>query len=310
MSCKSSLRIGGPFGSETSISILEKELSGHFPSDEQSSTTNLQITNKYFGANVELVPFDHTYSTDSLHKEDGILLIFPCKTQIDTLTDLHNTLESTVPEVGDTLRLCISTHVPSDIDMTSKLYEETYSQRVLWCLDRGYEYIEVDITEVGLRAGFDDREKDGFARVVEAMNGTVWSSAVMGKSKASIAQTLLNNCDNEKQSVKEVKPKACEDKMPEIEKPVESPSSDCSENKIVSEKKDDNDNQEEDLFDNFEQMVNEAKRIREASHSGNLTDEERRARAGNAAEMLMGLLGQMGFEEEDDDSSCDSNANQ
>ena len=110
--------------------------------------------------------------------------------------------------------------------------------------------------------------------------------------------------------MKEVKPKACEDKMPEIEKPVESPSSDCSENKIVSEKKDENDNQEEDLFNNFEQMVNEAKRIREASHSGNLTDEERRDRAGNAAEMLMGLLGQMGFEEEDDDSSCDSNSNQ
>ena len=59
-------------------------------------------------------------------------------------------------------------------------------------------------------------------------------------------------------------------------------------------------------------MVKEAKRIREASHSGNLADEERRARAGNAAEMLMGILGQMGFDEDDDndDSSYDSNSNQ
>ena len=40
--------------------------------------------------------------------------------------------------------------------------------------------MEVDLSEEGLRGGFFDvREKDGFARVVEAIGGTVWSSAVM-----------------------------------------------------------------------------------------------------------------------------------
>ena len=59
---------------------------------------------------------------------------------------------------------------------------------------------------------------------------------------------------------------------------------------------------EEDYLDNIELIMKEAKQIRQASQTGEMTDEERRQRAGNAATMLMGLLDQMGFDDEDSSS--------
>ena len=53
--------------------------------------------------------------------------------------------------------------------------------------------MEVDLSEEGLRGGFDVREKDGFARVVEAIGGTVWSSAVMTDAKKN-AQRNMRRC--------------------------------------------------------------------------------------------------------------------
>jgi hypothetical protein len=48
-----------------------------------------------------------------------------------------------------------------------------YTRRVLWCLDHGYEYVQVDLMEYGRSIGHSDREKEGFARIVEAVgNGT------------------------------------------------------------------------------------------------------------------------------------------
>jgi len=39
--------------------------------------------------------------------------------------------------------------------------------------------VEVDISEEGLARGFEERDKDGFARVVEAIGSCMWSSHVM-----------------------------------------------------------------------------------------------------------------------------------
>jgi len=43
------------------------------------------------------------------------------------------------------------------------------------------EYVEADLSEKGISSGHDARDKEGFARIVEAISGTVWSSAVMEK---------------------------------------------------------------------------------------------------------------------------------
>lgn len=286
MARPSVLRIGGPHGSETSINILKTELSKHF--DERQGC--LCIENKYFTAQVQLAPFDiSAEGCDEGNKEDGVLLMFPHSTQIDTLTELHDNLHNT----GENLRLCISTSVGS-IPKT-KENDKKYSERVLWCLDRGYEYIEVDLSGEGLKRDFDKREKDGFARVVEAMGGIVWSSAVMstrGKKKsinvspADIKSEGSCKDDNQNKDAKESvsKKKVTEDAQIEAVQDL-------------AEKKN------EELLDNIESVMKDAKKIRDASKAGDLSDAERRQRAGDAATLLMGLLDEMGFD--DDDCSSD-----
>ena len=55
--------------------------------------------------------------------------------------------------------------------------------------------------------------------------------------------------------------------------------------------------------------MKEAQRIREAAEGNDMSgDDERRERAGNAADMLMGLLYQLAFDDDDDEGGgdCDS----
>ena len=54
--------------------------------------------------------------------------------------------------------------------------------------------------------------------------------------------------------------------------------------------------------------MTEAKRIREASQSESMTDEERRQRAGDTAMRLMGLLDKLGFDDDEEDSSNEEDA--
>jgi hypothetical protein len=292
MACTSILRIGGPPGSETVISIIKNHLSNHFP----SQSDKLQITNKYFTADVQFLAFHEQHEQEQTLnlKEDGILIIFPSDAHIDSLTQIHDELPQ--DQIGDTLRLCISTSAKS-ITVITKEYEDRYSQRVLWCLDRGYEYVEVDVTEKGLTDGFDEREKDGFARVVEAMGGTVWSSAIMAAKNRTVAQTLLDHCEDEV-GTKEVKVEAADSTNDE---PMVN-GKECERQKtseVSDEAKD------ESVLNNIEDVMKQAKTIREASKGGQLSDQERQSRAGNAAEMLMGLLDQMGFDDDEDDGSSE-----
>ena len=53
--------------------------------------------------------------------------------------------------------------------------------------------MEVDLRKEVLRGGFDVHEKDGFARVVEAIGVTVWSSAGMTDAKKN-AQRNMRCC--------------------------------------------------------------------------------------------------------------------
>ena len=54
-------------------------------------------------------------------------------------------------------------------------------------------------------------------------------------------------------------------------------------------------------FHRLEQALGEAKRVREASKSNSMSDEERRERAGDVAAQLMGLLDELGLGEDDSD---------
>lgn len=304
----STLRIG--FGdSDITGTVLCDAICSFFRKEcgKERKKNVIEISNRYFDAKVVLEELEESDSMSD--KEDGIILAFVDESgtnpiPFDTLTKVHQRAED-VGQCGDLLRLCVGiTFVSVDDTRQKKQYEEEYSRRVLWCLDRGYEYVEADLSEKGQMTGHDLREKDGFARIIEAIQGTVWSSSVRK------TPSKTNHVTEEKKAMTNPpcnqRDETTNQKITEEDSKSISTTQSTDDNKIRMVQSEDN--KQEILIDEFEQVMKEASKIRSASKSGQLTDEERRQRAGDAASALMGLLDRMGFDEDDDeyiDSSDD-----
>jgi hypothetical protein len=165
-----------------------------------------------------------------------------------------------------------------------------------------------------MAAGHEERDKEGFARVVEAISSCMWSSHVM-KSRVVAAAAPKDRTNVEDADVKEDKKiehdvdmgsatnnsdvereaaamASLMQGMKEIQQPNKSSEEATTQNR-----------QQEIAFHELEQVMTEAKRIREASQSNSISDEERRQRAGDTAVRLMGLLDKLGFDDEDDEAS-------
>lgn len=315
-SITSVLRIGLA-ENNASAALLKTALQSHFETDDNDATT-LTVSNRYFHANVQLEDLVPPSKSLETTKEDGILLVFDAmhsnpsvigsnssSCSFDALTLVHDQAERD-GECGDLLRLCVGVYIgeKTSTELRGKDHEEEYSRRVLWCLDRGYEYVEADLSQEGQLSGHDERDKDGFARIVEAISGTVWSSAVMEKSKK---QELKQSYDEEKETLATAK-----QGEEESENPYVPPDPSLLDTQIQSELvKDSVDASTENYFiddakaaeqdrtmENLEGLLREAASIREASRAGELTDDERRKRAADAATLMMSLMNQM--DEEDD----------
>lgn len=174
--------------------------------DNLKGCSRLAIHNKYFNASIILKDIENEQEEDSEKNsvEDGIILVFDAvKSNPDRLNkDRSSVAQSGVTfdslqyahqkslsnnSCGDLLRICVGVSLAelSPSEIRGKDHEKEYSQRILWCLDNGYEYIEADLSEAGTLKGHNDRDKDGFARIIEAIEGTVWSSATMPTSKSN-----------------------------------------------------------------------------------------------------------------------------
>lgn len=327
MSNYSTLRIG-PIESENSHSTtLRDAIISHYQQDVPSLSTNLlPISNKYFTANVLLLGFNYTSAIKKDAIEDGIILLFDGtnSTSFDALSTHHNSALNS-NKCGDLLRLCISiTHGPSPLSDGTKQSETEYSRRVLWCLDHGYEYIEVDISDEGMKRGHNDRDKEGFARVVEAIGCCMWSSHVMkprnnntivsteeeGNNSTALANDDdVSNDNSDASTQSSALPEHIaddeereKDAMASLMKDGENNDSRPSETPEQQPRKD---QKEEIAFHQLESVLSEAKSIRESSKSNSMSDDERRERAGETAMKLMGLLDSMGLGDDDDDSTDD-----
>lgn len=345
MATASVLRIG-PSDGNVSANLLKAALVSHFQElngnadnsesiDDKAGST-LEISNKYFAAKVVLEGIGGSAIRQA--KEDGVLLVFdalqsnPDRTvgdgpaggaTFDSLALAHDEAETT-NGAGDLLRLCVgvtlSPTTPEEI--RGKSSEQEYSRRILWCLDRGYEYVEADLSKDGQEKGHDERDKEAFARIVEAIQGTVWSSAIMSKSKT---KELKNSYQEETAALDK-------DEKEEPENPYEPPdaskfppmdtttSAAITDDTAIAESLILNpesvgpaemdavrkDLEADQLFEKMEGVLQEASRIREASKSGVMTDEERRARAGDAAMALVNLMTQFGLEDDDESQIIDS----
>mmetsp|Transcript_20164 Transcript_20164/g.43805 ORF Transcript_20164/g.43805 Transcript_20164/m.43805 type:complete len:371 (-) Transcript_20164:24-1136(-) len=349
MSDCSILRIGPIESKNGNAAVLRDAIISHFHDGASTSSSSspslntdnnpnnlLTISNRYFDANVSLLGLDELNNNDG-GEEDGILLIFDASlsTSFDSLGQFHSTAMQN-DQCGELIRLCIgATHGPSPLSDGSKKSEEEYSRRVLWCLDHGYEYVEVDLTPEGMSRGHDERDKDGFARVVEAVSTCMWTSHVMKKrgcggggravevgSIMSLKKNVQTNKDSSGES--ESQSNAIEKEKEETgTTATSSPANDVEREKAAmaslmqgmnntAQSAESHDNtpkeentrqrnhQEEMSIHQIESIISEAKLIREASQSNSMSDEERRDRAGDTAMKLMGLLDQLGFDEDED----------
>jgi hypothetical protein len=325
MSCHSIVRIGPlKSGDRCNATLLLSSITSHFQGNAASNTYSsdkidqhsVAISNRYFDASVVFAGLmestdDMITSTESF-VEDGIILVFdssPTASQdvcFDSLSVLHdNAAKST--DLGDLLRLCVGVSLgPSPLADGSKASEEEYSRRVLWCLDRGYEYVEADMSPIGMELGHNDRDKEGFARIVEAISSCMWSSHVMkkriGAASASIAgngnvntQLKSYEVNNAGTTTSSVPKSDSEREQAAISKLMEGVDQDIESNNKAEEIK-----RQEMAFRELESVIAAAKSIREASQNDSMSDEERRKRAGDTALRMMELFEKLGFDNVDD----------
>jgi site-specific DNA-adenine methylase len=334
-----------------------------------NNNSHIVIRNKYFSADVILEDItdgneqkqqqqqeDEEFNNNN-NKEDGIILVFDalqcnpdrCDTgnsssnigggggcvTFDSLGSIHQqAIDNNT--CGDLLRLCVGVSL---VDL-SPCDQKEYSRRVLWCLDNGYEYIEANISKEGQLIGHNDRDKDGFARIIEAIQGTVWSSAIMSASKT---KKLTDSYADSKSMIQpNNKKEDTEENLYEPPDPsmllttqttIQQQQDDASKSKNVDDVtgsdipiKDDccidgfglnvfhdegkgdqsrEDMEAEKLLEKMENVLKEATQIRKASKSGVLSDDERRERAGEAALALVNLMGEFGLDDDDDDDDDD-----
>ena len=370
---------------------LTKATTDTTATSEAQPSYQFSITNRYFSADVRLSGMDDDKSSNGTHtdttdtgtngttssngnittsfSEDGMILVFDAERShpkyATSMTSSFDVMESihdqavTNSKCGELLRLCVSignnriVHYNGVTQpLSEKEYEDEYSRRILWCLDHGYEYVEVpDLNDTS--QGHDVRDKDGFARIIEAISGTVWTSAVMASKQQ---QTLQQSFAEVRKDISMISTpgSAQPDPDPDVNvntggyeppNPLDFPSVTVDENDVERERKahaalladcitettttadgtgtgtgtvatdasnsnattapSKNERQSEELqqeraMNALEASLNEARRIRELSKSGQLSDEERRKRASDAAMLIMQTMEQMGFNDDDD----------
>ncbi len=329
MSCHSVVRIG-PLKAEDGCyaSLVRSSITKHFQNNAATSTSSssnksnksndqhrIAISNRYFDASVIFAALNESESVDEASiVEDGIILVFdssPTASQdacFDSLSTLHDNAEKSIDNLGDLLRLCVGVSFgPSPLADGTKASEEEYSRRVLWCLDRGYEYVEADMSPIGMESGHNERDKEGFARIVEAISSCMWSSHVMKKRSqpskvGSDSSSVIDNTatkPSDQKSDNEREKAAVANLMERVDQDTES--------KI----KDEEVRQQEMAFHQLESVIADAKSIRAASQDNSMNDEERRKRAGDTALRMMELFEKLGFdgdEEEDEEDSDETEA--
>jgi hypothetical protein len=300
---------------ETALKLRQATLS-HFvkncPEEQRHSSSVINIDNKYFRVSVALEPSLSTTNRKD-DKEEGMILAFDATdftescNSFDKLSSIHLDAENR-GECGDLLRMCVAitdfegnTYASGGThDANSKKQEEEYSRRVLWCLDHGYEYVEADITLKEQNEGHSLRDKDGFARIVEAIGSTVWSTATMHprSSKLKVSAETLKPPEESSS----IRTDNSETSPMTGSNAIAASALDCA----IPSQHGCGANEEGERMDHFESLISEATRVRDAATSGAVSDEERRKNASDMALRLMGMMDTFGLDHEDSCSEDDS----
>mmetsp|Transcript_19047 Transcript_19047/g.29787 ORF Transcript_19047/g.29787 Transcript_19047/m.29787 type:complete len:341 (-) Transcript_19047:81-1103(-) len=327
MSCHSIVRIGPSNSNDGCCTTqLRSSLLNYFATssstDEGGDTKNdlhrLDISNRYFDASVVFAGLsesaDDIITPSESTVEDGIILVFdssPTASQdmcFNSLNKVHDETEKST-DLGDLLRLCVGVSFgPSPLADGTKASEEEYSRRVLWCLDRGYEYVEADMSPIGIESGHNDRDKEGFARIIEAISSCMWSSRVMKKrtavttTSAAAANNDANNDTEKANANADNATKSDPNSDAEREKAAVANLMEGVDRDVDFKNPTDEIRQQEMAFHELERVIADAKNIRESTQNDSMSDEERRKRAGDTALRMMELFDKLGLGDDEEDS--------
>uniref|UniRef100_A0A7S1B3Y7 Uncharacterized protein n=1 Tax=Corethron hystrix TaxID=216773 RepID=A0A7S1B3Y7_9STRA len=260
----------------------------------------LSISNRYFSAHVRVIAAalrkDGTAANPPPLDAEAIILAF----YDDAESGLSPLLLSELTGADDGLRLAAA--------LVPEGPSKSYTERVLTCLDAGVEY--VDAVGVGLekgeKEGHNEREKEGFARICEAVECQVWRSAVMvcrqkfvggGGGKASALATEAGEGGHAKQKNMEVTAAVPEDDPEQIGTNILTEGQKKHEENLeellapLSPDNNGDNEDEEQHFQKMDQLLAEARSVREMSIQGDVDDGERRRRAADTAMRMWNILG-------------------
>jgi hypothetical protein len=290
------------------------------------------LSTKYYTAALEISPFEIDSKATSLpqpaaeilasavaNQGEGIILIMPPSQTPSPTTACPND-HGEVEGLSKTLLLQIGKEA-AEIDafamkllvqligdgfpMASKVTEES----TLWAVDHGFEYVEVD--ESHLVQGWQEREKDGLPRLMEAIQSTMWTCLKKKNIHAVHVQEQASSSSSDKGENVFQFGEASTKTTVAVER-------DAARRQIALEALDnattgsvrptnvastsgevghENVGEDHDVED-FSDIMEKAKRLRDEATAGNMSDDERRRKA---AEMALQLAKMMNLDDDDYD---------
>jgi hypothetical protein len=248
----------------------------------------INIITKYFTAKLHACivtepeeEIDRNLSNDAMGSAEGFVVVLPFEKNLDE--SCKRRLENLTLDSQDlSVKLLISLKHDGHHD---ELDQDERLNRIQWSLDFGYEHIEIDV--VNITDGWQDREKEGLPRLMEALHSNTWSTMI------PIDQAVP------KKSIQLSKPlesSLAKDKLDPAVKDKEKLIQDNEElDEEITEEKDN------EMFKQFENILSRAKEYHNEAVSRSATDEERRNRAEDVARAMASMLSIDGKWDDDSD---------
>lgn len=269
---------------------VEKAVRGAQQSDPVSSGI-LTLETKYYKARVKSRVLqgtctDRTYSEVITKGTDAFIQVLTAEEEgVSPDIEVKVSTDTKVAEESD-----VGTRVLVKIGSSE---EDTGAMRwVTWSLDHGFEYIYVDRTNLMNTA--DEREKEGLPRLIECLQSTTWQTmeskdASSSSSKQNVfrfqeeSTTAATTSDDASTTASVFTRDGGDDINPFLEKEV-----------IPAE------NEEERKAQSFENLMEQAMKLRDDVHAGSLSDEARREKAAQFAMQFASVL-DLGDDSDDSD---------
>ena len=181
------------------------------------------------------------------------------------------------------------------------------TSRFEWSLNHGFEFIEIDATNV--TQGWKNREKEGLPRLIEALHSNMWSTMIrkdpkVQKLSSSSVFTRVEatvSCEDRGAVPSTFNNDVGDSAAPELPtSTIHSPSTSLTvkPNDSNVDINGDDDEEDKELMGKFEEIIGQARQYRQQAAEGTVSDEERLSRAEHVARALAAMLN---INDDDDD---------